>query len=383
MKQSPRIAVVGGGLGGISAARLLEQEGYTVSVYEQASSFGRHGAGIHLGPNLVRILIKIGIGDRLLETGVQPESWISRDWETNEILFEMPLFGVSEKLYGAPYLTVHRGDLHVLLIDTLNPGTLHFDKKLKNLKEEGDVVRLLFEDGTSAEADIVIGADGVNSYVREALLGPEAPIFTGVVGHRALFPASLLGDFKIKDFTKWWHPDRHIIVYNITASRDEVYFVTGAPEEEWTSPNSFVPCSKQELMKCFDGFHEEAIRIIRHAPDDAITKWAFFERDPLPFWSKGRTVMLGDACHPMKPHMGQGAAMAIEDAAMLLRCLMEVGLDDHRMAFKLYEANRHSRTARVQLASRSNTWLRDPTDPSWVFAYDVFNEPLVQPEEVA
>ena len=383
MASKQKIAIIGAGLGGGAAAVMLQQNGYDVTVYEQAPSFSRLGAGIHLGPNVVRILDRIGIGEELHRTGSEPESWVSRMWDTSAELFTLPLKSVALERYGARYLTVHRGDFHALLIAAINADSIHYDKNLTGLSQDGDGVALGFADGTSATADIVIGADGLNSMVREAILGPEKPAFTGVVGHRAMFPASAMKGGLIDDVTKWWTDERHFISYYITSSHDEIYIVTGVPHPEWTSERSWLPCPKDEFRAAFDGFDAEVQRLIDHCPDDGITKWAFYERKPLPLWSEGRIVLLGDACHPMKPHMGQGAAMAIEDAAMLMRCMEETGLDDYRAAFALYEANRKDRASLVQSTSHSNEWLRVDTDPTWVFGYDVYSEPLKMPDGTA
>ncbi|MCY1241069.1 6-hydroxynicotinate 3-monooxygenase [compost metagenome] len=138
---------------------------------------------------------------------------------------------------------------------------------------------------------------------------------------------------------------------------------------------SWVPSSIEEMRAAFDGWHEGVQSLIEGTVE--VTKWPLLERDPLPLWSRGRLVLLGDACHPMKPHMAQGAAMAIEDAAMLTRCFTETGVDDFASAFALYEANRNERASKVQLVSHNNTWLRGNENPDWCFGYDVFNVPLV------
>lgn len=376
MVSHSRIAIIGAGLGGATQAALLQQAGYDVCVYEQTKTMGRLGAGIHLGPNMMRVLDKIGVAKDLIENGVQPEAWVSKQWDTGAPLFNFPLKGFSEENYGAPYLTVHRGDLQDYLVKAMKPGTLKLGKKLARMEEAEREVRMFFEDGTEATADIVIGADGVYSKVREYMFGIDPPRYTGVIGHRALFPTSLLGDNVVGDYTRWWKHDRNLIVYFLNKDRKEVYVVTGAPQERWDHPTSSAPCTKEEFREAFAGFTKEVMDIVDVTPPEVLSKWAFFDREPLPTWRKGRVVLIGDACHPMKPHMGQGAAMAVEDAAMLLRCLEEEGIDHYDDAFALYEANRHDRATRVQITSRSIAWLKDGKDPAWLYGYDVFTAPL-------
>ncbi|MGE0734681.1 MAG: FAD-dependent monooxygenase [Alphaproteobacteria bacterium] len=377
-QKSMRIAVVGAGLGGLAAAGLLQRAGFGVSVYEQAPVFSRLGAGIHLGPNVTRVLRALGLENRLVETGIRPDAWVSRDWQSGDVSFVCPLRDRSEREYGAPYLTVHRGDFHAELVNAVEPNTVQFGKKLVNCIERDNSVDIFFEDGSEAEADLVIGADGVNSRIRDILLGPEEPIYTGYVAHRSIFPAALMKSYSINDCTKWWSDDRHIVVYYITRPRDEIYFVTGVPEANWKSGQSSIETDLSSLRAAFAGFHPEVQEILNVCPQ--ATTWPILERNPLELWSRGRIVMLGDACHPMKPHMGQGAGMAIEDAAMLVRCLEKVGMEDYKFAFQLYELNRKGRTADVQRASHENTWLRYPMNPDWVFAYDAFKEPLNYPK---
>ncbi|MEK6370040.1 MAG: FAD-dependent monooxygenase [Burkholderia gladioli] len=376
MKQ-PRIAIVGAGLGGTAAAALLQRSGYDVRLYEQAPSFSRLGAGIHLGPNVMKIMRRIGCEDALNAMGSHPDFWYSRDGITAEVMSQIPLGDFALKTYGASYLTVHRGDFHALMTQAVAPGTIAFGRKLTAIEDTGSEVRLSFDDGTVETADIAIGADGVNSRLREHLLGAEPPRYTGYVAHRAVFPASLLDNKPYDMCVKWWSGDRHMMVYYVTEKRDEYYYVTGVPQAEWPAGVSMVDSSREEMREAFDGFHPDIQHLIDVSP--SITKWPLLERDPLPLWSRGRLVLLGDACHPMKPHMAQGAAMAIEDAAMLARCLDEVGIADYANAFALYEANRAARASKVQLVSHNNTWLRTNEDPAWVFAYDVFGVPLEVP----
>jgi 6-hydroxynicotinate 3-monooxygenase len=377
VQKSPRIAVIGAGLGGAAAAALMEKAGFNVKLYEQASSFSRLGAGIHVGPNVMKILREMGIEDELNRIGSHPDFWYSRDWKTAEVVAQIPLGDYALSHYGASYLTVHRGDFHKLMIDAIGTDVLEYDKKLTGVVDRGDVVHLSFADGTTAEADIVIGADGVNSQIRESLLGPELPIYSGYVGHRAVFPIANVKNFSHDLCTKWWSDDRHMMVYFMTANKDEIYYVTGVPDPTWDISKSWVPSSKEEMRAAFDGWHNGVQSLIEATTE--VTKWPFLERNPMPLWSRGRMVLLGDACHPMKPHMAQGAAMAIEDAAMLTRCFKEVGLTDFTTAFALYQANRAERAGKVQLVSHNNTWLRTNENPDWCFGYDVFNVPLQEP----
>lgn len=378
MSKDPTIAVVGAGLGGAAAARLLQKAGYNVKVFEQAPKIDRLGAGIHLGPNVVKVMRHMGVEDTLNNMSSHPDYWYSRDGITGDYQARIPLGDFAVKEYGASYLTVHRGDLHRLMVASIEGNVVQYDKRLERVEDRGDRVVLSFADGSSDTADIVIGADGINSKVREAFLGEESPIYSGYVAHRAVFPAAKLAKYKLdfEDCVKWWSSDRHMMVYYVTRSREEYYYVTGVPEPEWPHGTSWVNSSREEMQAAFAD-HHPIIQALVEATE-TVTKWPLLERKPLPVWSGNRLVLLGDACHPMKPHMGQGAAMAIEDAAMLVRCLNETGTTNYGQAFELYKNNRFARTSRVQQVSHDNTWLRTNEDPAWVFGYDVFNEPLIE-----
>ncbi|MBY5612083.1 NAD(P)-binding protein [Rhizobium leguminosarum] len=367
-----KIAIIGAGLGGAAAGALLQHAGFNVQIFEQAPSFSRLGAGIHMGPNVLKIFQRIGMDQKLIDISSTPAYWFSRDGLTGDYLSRIPLEG-----YGATYCTVHRGDLSALQMDTMTPGTVEFNKRLTRLEDNDSDVYLEFQDGTSARATIVIGADGINSRVRETLLGAEKPNYSGWVGHRAMISAEKLKKFDLtfEDCVKWWGPDRHMMVYYTTSRRDEYYYVTGVPHPAWEFDGAFVQSSREEMSEAFAGYHP-VIQALIEATDD-VTKWPLFNRNPLPLWSQGRMVLLGDACHPMKPHMAQGAAMAIEDAAMLARCLQETGSQDYATAFRLYEASRRDRATQVQAVSNANTFLQTQEDPSWVYGYDVYAEPIL------
>jgi 6-hydroxynicotinate 3-monooxygenase len=184
----------------------------------------------------------------------------------------------------------------------------------------------------------------------------------------------LLNGHTIDDCTKWWGPDRHIVIYYVKPDRSEVYFVTSQPEpgfilESWSAMGDV-----GELREAFEGFHPQVQAVLNACP--SVHKWALVDRDPLPRWGEGNIALLGDACHPMTPYMAQGAAMAIEDAAVISRCVRGVDRSGVADAFRRFEATRKPRTSRMQLSSRTNTWLRDPTDPDWVYGYDAWTTPL-------
>jgi 6-hydroxynicotinate 3-monooxygenase len=280
----PHIAIIGAGLGGTAAAALLQRSGYDVKLYEQAQAFSRLGAGIHLGPNVMKIMRRIGCEDALNVMGSHPDFWYSRDWKTAEAVAQIPLGDYALKTYGASYLTVHRGDFHALMTKAVAPGTIAFGKALTSVSDTGNDVRMTFADGSVETADIVIGADGVNSKIREHLLGAEPPRYTGYVAHRAVFPASLLGNKPYDMCVKWWSEDRHMMVYYVTEKRDEYYYVTGVPQAEWPAGVPMVDSSREEMREAFDGFHPDVQNLIDVSP--SITKWPLLERDPLPLWSR-------------------------------------------------------------------------------------------------
>jgi 6-hydroxynicotinate 3-monooxygenase len=376
MKRTTRIAVIGAGLGGATVAALLQREGFSVRLYEQAKAFERVGAGIHVSANVMKVLRNLDAEHRLSQIGIHPDKFTSRKWDTGEVLFELPLGDTGEQKYGASYITVHRSDLHAAILDKVQPGMIAFGKRFVDVKSDSAVAHLSFSDGSTADADLVIGADGVNSKLRDAVAGLSRSRFVGAVAHRAIYPSSLFGDMELRNCTKWWGPNSHILIYYIEQSRNEVYLVTSA-KGEWHSQGAWEYCSHDEVMRSFDGFHPEVRKVIETAPQ--LTKWPILDIEPIDKWSEGNLVLLGDACHAMTPYMASGAAMAIEDAAVLARCLVQS--KDHAAAFALYEASRMPRVRKVQKISAENSFLRYPTDPTWVFGYDPIAVPLGPQQE--
>jgi len=368
------IAIVGAGMGGLAAAAALQRVGIEVDVYEQAEQFARLGAGIQVGCNAMKVLRTLGLEQRMRQQSFYPRSWNNRDWRTGEVKFDM-IFGESaEQKFGAPYLLAHRGDLHAALASAVPAGCIRLGHKLIGLDETSERIKLTFANGTIATADAVVGADGVHSIVRDILFGASSVNFTGRIAYRTTYPASLLGGEKIDDCTKWWGEDRHIVIYYVKPDRSEVYLVTSQPEPEFRIESWSAKGDVKELRKAFAGFSFEVERVLAACPD--VHKFAIVERDSLDHWAEGRVTLLGDACHPMTPYMAQGAAMAIEDAAVLSRCLDGVEREGIADAFSRFEATRKQRTTRVQETSRRNTWLKEKTDADWVYAYDAWSVPL-------
>ena len=378
-RQKLSIAVVGAGMGGLAVAATLRQIGVNVTVYEQAHQFLRIGAGIQMLPNSSRVLRGIGVEQVLREIAFQPYSHLNRIWDTGEVKRELPM---PELLYGAPFMCMHRADLHQALYSVLPAEIVQLNKKLAGIDHAGGQLTLSFADGTTARADAVVGADGVHSLVRSLVVGPDAPIHKGRIAYRAVFDSALMKDEISSSRTKWWGPDRHIVIYYTRKDRSQVYFVTSVPEPaDWLTKESWsAKGDVHELRAAYAGFHPEVRMVLEACPD--CHKWAILEREPLPRWSDGRVVLLGDACHPMTPYMAQGAATSIEDAAVLARCLKAFGNEDIESAFRLYEANRKPRTSRIQAISSANTWMSGgDDDPSWLYGYDAWNVPLVGEQE--
>ena len=377
MNRGNRIAVVGAGLGGLTCAAFLQREGFAVTVYEQAPAFSRIGAGIILSANVMKVLRRLGIERSLLETGIRPDAFVSRAWDTGETLYELTLDAASEQRFGGPYINVHRGDLHAVLETAVRPGTIAFGHGLVGLEREGQAIRLVFENGTRRDADIVIGADGIRSKVRDILLGAEPPRFTGRVAQRAIFPTERLRGHTIRDCTKWWGPDRHLLAYFMTRRRDEVYLMGSVPAAAWESEELSLPCPREEFIASFAHFHPDIRRVVEAATE--VTVWPICDRERHDCWSGGRIVLLGDACHPVRPYMAAGGAMAVEDAAVLSRCLATIGDDDPADAFRCYEATRIPRVGEVQRISIANSWMHGPTETDWFFCYDACLAPLTRP----
>lgn len=369
------IGIAGGGVGGLTAAIALRRAGYRVTVHEQARQWMRVGADVNLTPNVVKALDGLGgqVGAAIRRDGAQPTFRISRDGLSGAETSRLGMGGQAEQRYGAPQVTIHRADLLAALAAELPATCVHFGRRVAGLAQDDGGVTLAFEDGAQARHDVVIGADGIHSRVRAALFGPESPRFTGVVSFRAVVPTERVRDVpEIDAFTKWWgpNPQTQIVTFPLNQGRETFVFATTG-QERWTEESWTSEGSVDELREVYRDFHPEARRLLDAC--DRVLKSALYEREPLPVWTVGTVTLLGDACHPMLPFMAQGAGMAIEDAVVLGRALAGAA-DRPRAAAALqrYEAARRERTARIQLASRGNEWMKGPGNADWVYGYDAW-----------
>lgn len=376
MKDPPfSIAVIGAGIGGLAAAASLRRVGIAAQVFEQAPAFAPVGAGIQLTANAMKALGGLDLLEPVRRASFTPQSTYNREWDTGAVTNLQTMGREIEARYGAPDLMMHRHALHAALASQVPPAQIHFGKKLAGLERTASGLTLAFADNTRVAADAVIGADGVHSMVREVLFGAEQrPRFTGRVAYRTTYPAVRLKGLAIDERAKWWGPDRHIVHYYTRPVREEIYFIAVTPEPDFAIESWSTTGNRDVLLAAFAGFHPHARAILEAAPE--LRKWALVERDPLPSWGAGRVILLGDACHPMPPTMAQGAATSLEDAVVLSRCLEGVALDGVADAFRRYEATRKERTARIQLTTRQNTWMRFKTDTDWVYEYDAWAVPL-------
>jgi len=347
-----RIALVGSGIGGLSAALSLRQAGFDVQVYEQAPELTEVGGGINMGPNAVRILYRLGLRDALEREAVRPLGTHQRRWQDGRTLQRAPLNPLCEQLYGAPHLTVHRADLLSVIAGAFPPERLHLGHRVVGLGDKGDHVEAWFDNGARINADVLVAADGINSTVRAALFGEEAARFAGCVAYRGLVPVERIAHLGLEIGTQSWvGPGGHFVHYFVSRGR-LLNFVGWTEHDTWNREDWTDRATIARALAAFEGWHPQVRQIIAAAETCFI--WALFDRDPLPRWSVGRTTLLGDACHPMYPFMGQGAAQAIEDGATLAACLGTGNPDDPAEALQRYERLRLPRVTRVQEMSRAN-----------------------------
>ena len=311
------VLVVGGGIGGVTAALCFARCGFDVQVFEQAAEFGAVGAGIQLTPNATRVLHDLGLEEALREVAFLPEAVEMRDWNSGRMLTSNPLGAQLVADYGFPYYHVHRADLMGVLVNAAqaHPGIrLQNSAEVTNIDTNATGVSLEVA-GTHYPGALLIGADGIHSTVRSDLFGPQAPRFTGNVAWRGLVPADRLPKGLVHPVASvWWGPHKHFVHYYVRGGA-LVNCVCVVEKDGWEVESWNERGDHSELKSDFAGWHETVQVLIDNMDPEECFKWALFDRPPMTRWSRGRVTLLGDACHPTLPFMAQGAAMAIEDGA--------------------------------------------------------------------
>jgi salicylate hydroxylase len=350
----PGIAVVGGGIGGLTAALALLKRGFDVDVYEQASEIREIGAGIQVAPNGNRVLASLGVLDALKNVACETLGKEIRLWNSGRTWKLFDLGAEAVERYGFPYLTVYRPDLVAVLnaaVQREKPDAVHLDSQCVRLEQDAEGVSLTFADGRQARAGIVVGADGVHSKVRQQVFGEDRAQFTGLVAWRGTVPMDTLpAAMRRMIGTNWIGPGGHVVHYPVS-SGTAMNFVGVVERPDWKIESWTCPGDARECAADFDGWHGDVQRLIRGAPQ--LYKWALVGRPPMPVWSTGRITLLGDACHATLPFLAQGAAMAMEDGLILARALEQAS--DPAAALRSYEQTRRERTRRVVEGSADNT----------------------------
>ena len=351
----PKIIVAGGGIGGLTAALSLIKRGFEVEIYEQAPILQEIGAGVQISANGMLVFHELGLATRVMEEAAHPERREIRMWNTGQAWTAFDLGTVSVKTYGHPYVTMFRPDLLAILSDAVTmvaPGALRLGHKAVGCETVGERVMLRFDDGSTAEGDALIGADGIHSAIRAGLHGSDNAEFTGLVAWRGVIPMADLPPRLARSVSSnWVGPGRHVVQYPLRRGT-LMNFVGVVEREDWHEESWTTPGSHADMLADFAGWHEDVQTLIAAIPQPYL--WALKLRHPLPSWSVGRVTLLGDACHPTLPFLAQGAVMAIEDGYILSRALEAHGMDV-TAAFRAYESARYERTSRVVNGSADNT----------------------------
>jgi len=341
-----RIAIIGGGIGGLAAALALLRHGFEVEVHEQAGELREVGAGIQIGANGTRILHALGLAEALSQTQVIPSGKEARLWSSGERWRMLDLGAIAVERYGSPHILMHRGDLHTILraaIERIRPDAVRLGRRCVALRQDRESIEVLFEGGARAEAALVIGADGIHSQVRAVLFGEDAAEFTGCVAWRGLVPMHRLPPHLARPAaTSWLGPAGHVLHYPVRRG-ELMNFIAFVERSDWKIESWTAAGTTAELGEDFRGWHADVHEIIRHI--EVPYKWALWGRAPMPRWSVGRATLLGDACHPTLPFLGQGAVMALEDAYVLAECVKKY--PDPATALSRYEHARRERTAAI------------------------------------
>jgi salicylate hydroxylase len=365
-----RAVVVGGGIGGTAAAVALTRAGIDVQVYEQAARLTEVGAGVSLAPNGRRVLERLGVGDSVARSGARHVSAQLRQSDGRPVPHRPDQFSQAGRNIG-----IHRADLLALLADRLPPGTVRTGHRGTGFSQDADRAEVTFANGTSDTADVVIGADGIHSVLQGFVAEPAEPVFSGVVAHRGLVPG--LDAYPAGTMRMWVGEGQHFLVFPVRAGQllNYVGFVASKPpiRESWSAAGD--PATLAAHFAGWDPLIGQVIAAIS-GPGGSGFQWGMYDRAPLARWIKGRLTLLGDAAHPMLPHLGQGVNQALEDAvalATLLAARPEPAAVPR--ALVRYQELRRERTARVQTGSRRNGAGYDSSgsdliDRRWIYEYD-------------
>jgi salicylate hydroxylase len=351
---SSSIIVIGGGIGGLTAALALLQRGLDVVVCEQAPVLREVGAGVQIGPNGTHVLYAMGLEAALRRVQVLPPRRQLRHWRSGETWDWLTLGSASVERFGTPHILMHRNDLHGLLVEAirkLKPDAISLGMRCTAVAQSADGVTAQFAGGEQISAQALIAADGIHSQVRQCLFGAGKPEFTGCVAWRGLVAMERLPPHLAQLLTtNWLGPHGHVLHYPVRRG-ELMNFISVVERDDWRVESWIVAGTKDELAGDFRDWHADVHAFIDNI--DTPYKWALLARGPMERWSKGRITLLGDACHPTLPFLGQGAVMAIEDAYVVAACLAKYPRDAER-AFARYEDIRKERTAAVVRKSHEN-----------------------------
>ena len=351
-----RVAIAGGGIGGLVLALALRERDIEVEVHEEAGELREVGAAVALSANGVRELERLGLREQLAAICTEPSALSVRRWADGGSIVRAPI-AEGERYratFGAPYYGVHRVRLLAVLADALGGEHITHGHRCVNADGEGDRARLEFEGGERISADVVVGADGVHSEIRQGIAGDQPAVFSGTVGYRGLVRSVQLPSLPDRMALQFWAgPGRHLLHYAIDGG-EVINFLAVVRVPRWDAPAWMEPCPVQDAVDAFAGWHPAVTEMVGATEEGS--RWALHDREPLARWHAGRCVLIGDAAHAMLPHQGQGANQTIEDAVALALCLAEADPADPEPALAGYEARRRERTTRVQALSR---WTAD------------------------
>ncbi len=354
MASPNNVIIVGAGIGGLAAALSLLKRGVDVDLYEQAPVLKEVGAGIQISSNGTRVLYALGLEEALKRVQVLPSRRVIRHWSTGETWNWFDLGAVTATRYGTPHVMLHRADLHDLLAEgvrAIKPDAIHLNRRLASVSQDDGAAEARFESGDSARGAYLIGADGIHSKVRQFLFGADKPQFTGAVAWRGLVPMEKLPP-QIQETVgvNWLGPHGHVLHYPVR--RGEIMnFISFVERNDWQVESWVTQGTQNELANDFRGWHDDVHAIIRNI--DTPYKWAMMVRGPMARWSEGRMTLLGDACHPTLPFLGQGGVMSIEDGYIVAACLVKY-FGEPATALSRYEDIRRERTATVVRKSHEN-----------------------------